>query len=351
MQREVLTVNKNRVKGVMRGIVYWGLPVVIFYFIYKKIDISALYTNIQNTDVAWLLFGLSAFPLVILLGAYRWRLLLSQYNCAKIPFEYTLKHYWIGLPMGIIVPGSLGWDLYRVLVVGKRFGRYLLNIAAVMVEKVVALLICVSIIIVLFPLMHFVEVPLVLETILIVSYAALASLVLLGVVLLIIKNSKASKALLRGMERWLTGKLLRAACRIGLVKNKDEFGVPWTQVARPITNARLMLAVGTVTVLIQAVLAAASQILFVAIGYDISILVNFFAAPIFYLLVVLPISFGGLGVREVAYILIFGLFGVPEETALLVSLFAFSGMLVNYAIGGVLIAIYRSGVEDMIRRN
>ena len=57
----------------------------------------------------------------------------------------------------------------------------------------------------------------------------------------------------------------------------------------------------------------------------------------------LPISFAGFGVREGAYILLLGMFGVPPESGLVVSFFALSAMLVNYAIGGIL--IYATGKD------
>ena len=39
-----------------------------------------------------------------------------------------MKHYWIGLALGLFAPASLGWDAYRVGVSGRRFGRYSLSV-------------------------------------------------------------------------------------------------------------------------------------------------------------------------------------------------------------------------------
>jgi hypothetical protein len=88
---------------------------------------------------------------------------------------------------------------------------------------------------------------------------------------------------------------------------------------------------------IQLTAAAGSQIMFRAVGYQIPFLVNIFVSPVFFLVFLLPISFGSLGVREATYIILYGLFGVPAETALLVSFLNLSGILLNNAIGAVLI--------------
>jgi hypothetical protein len=57
-----------------------------------------------------------------LIGALRWNVLLRQYINTDITLGYSFKHYWIGLPLGVFVPGSLGWDSYRVVVIGRRLG-------------------------------------------------------------------------------------------------------------------------------------------------------------------------------------------------------------------------------------
>ena len=53
----------------------------------------------------------------------------------------------------------------------------------------------------------------------------------------------------------------------------------------------------------------------------------------------LPISFGSLGIREGAYVLFYGAFAVPMETALLVSFFNLLGMLLNNLVGGIILAL------------
>ena len=58
--------------------------------------------------------------------------------------------------------------------------------------------------------------------------------------------------------------------------------------------------------------------------------------PVLYFIFLLPISFGSLGIREGAYILLYGLFGVPAETALVVSFFNLLGVLLNNLIGALL---------------
>ena len=81
-----------------------------------------------------------------------------------------------------------------------------------------------------------------------------------------------------------------------------------------------------------------TKIFFAALDYDLPFVLNLFIAPILFFIYALPISFGSIGVRETAYIILYGIFGVPSETALIVSFFALFGIMLNHLIGAILIA-------------
>jgi hypothetical protein len=87
---------------------------------------------------------------------------------------------------------------------------------------------------------------------------------------------------------------------------------------------------------IYLVSAAQSQILFQAFGYEIPFTVNLFITPLLVLLYALPISFGGIGIREGAFILAYSAFGVPPETSLIISFSGLLGNLISYGIGASL---------------
>ena len=50
----------------------------------------------------------------------------------------------------------------------------------------------------------------------------------------------------------------------------------------------------------------------------------------------LPLSVAGLGLRELSYVALLGIFGVPPATALAVSLMVFATLLLNAAVGGLI---------------
>ena len=62
------------------------------------------------------------------------------------------------------------------------------------------------------------------------------------------------------------------------------------------------------------------NIAFAAVGFELPFVVNLFVIPIINIIALLPISFGGVGVRETSFIFLYGLFGVSPEGALFISI-------------------------------
>lgn len=95
------------------------------------------------------------------------------------------------------------------------------------------------------------------------------------------------------------------------------------------------------SLVIQIIGSISSQLFFISLDFDIPFIVNLFVTPVLFFIFLLPISFGSLGVREVAFISIFGVFGLPAEVALLVSFFGLAGLLLNYTISGLVMLLTR----------
>ena len=106
---------------------------------------------------------------------------------------------------------------------------------------------------------------------------------------------------------------------------------------RPLVRVRSLAAVLLLSIGVQASSAVTSVLIFISIAYPVGLLVNLFVVPIFLFIFLLPISFGSVGVREGSHILLYGLFDVPREVALVASFIGLLGLLLNQAIGAAVI--------------
>ena len=313
----------------------WGLPIVIIYLIVRHLDFSALFQALRQTNPWLAVLGLMHAPVLILIAAYRWKDLLSQYVGRTVPFAGILRHYWIGNALGFFSPASLGLDAYRVAAVGRRLGGYVTNIGIIFIEKLMALITCMTIIAILYPIVP-IAVHKDLEQVFQLAYYLLcASLLLVAAIAAILKNRFLSR-LLNLLDGWFTRNVYRI--RSKLVSEHATTPYPtlsFRQTLEPLIRPRILVVVA-LSFAIQFVSSVKSQIFFCALGYDLPFVVNLFAAPALYFIFFLPISMGSVGIREGVYVLLYGLFGVPAEIALLVSFFNLAGMLLNSAIGGII---------------
>ncbi len=151
--------NREWLKKIVLPGIRWVLPVIIFIIIWQKIDLGQLIDSLTGINPGMIALGLAHAPVLIMIGAIRWWFLLKQNSKKKVSFIFILKHYWTGLALGFFAPASLGWDAYRVYIGGRCYGEYATNVAIIIVEKLMALLTCMLLIVILAPLLPITQSP------------------------------------------------------------------------------------------------------------------------------------------------------------------------------------------------
>jgi len=81
---------------------------------------------------------------------------------------------------------------------------------------------------------------------------------------------------------------------------------------------------------------AAVSLLARALGVDLSLVTAIWICAAVYAVVLLPISFAGLGVRDMTLIKSFALLGLAPQLAVALSVLMFADPLLNALIGGIL---------------
>lgn len=329
--------SNQRLLRVVRRILYWGLPPLLLYLIFRRIHLDQLVQLVSNADLILVLSGISMLIPVVVLGGLRWHFLMRHYDCAPLPVAATIGEYWKSLAVGLLVPGSLGSDAYRVMVLGRQNGYYLRSAFVIGVEKLAALFSCAVLIAGLYPLLAPNHLPSAVAQTVDALYVIFLAGIAFAISVFLVRRQSWVKRLAEAFNARLEAMARRVAAfapthparddntpRTGLVLMLSVFA---PAVALPVVG--LSLAIYLVT-------AAQSQVLFQAFGYEIPFSVNLFITPLLFLLYAVPISFGGIGIREGAFILAYSAFGVPPETSLIISFSGLLGNLISYGIGASL---------------
>ena len=320
---------------VAKGVFFFGLPIVILAFIFTRIDFSKLLAVVSRTHPGLLALALLTAPLSVVMGGWRWQCLMSASLGRPIPFGFALRHYFIGLALGQFSPAGAAWDIYRVVVAGKQFGTYRVNVVAILVEKFVALAAIVALVAVFCPFFRqtMVQPSAVFATLMVAAYAALVVILAADLVFLVFLKLGA----LAWMTSAIESQVSRLLSKAGTADDPAASRPALWQGFRPLAEARPAIAVLSLSLGVQIASALGGYLAFRAIGNPVPFVVPLFLAPLLCFLFMLPVSLGSIGIREGAYLLLFGLVGVPAEAALAASFIDFFGMLINQAIGAALL--------------
>ncbi|MCK5539175.1 MAG: flippase-like domain-containing protein, partial [Bacteroidales bacterium] len=293
----------------MKKIIYYTIPIVIFAYIFYKIDIATFKEVWKNINLYYLLMGLVVAIFTMILGSFRW-IALSGVNDKKKYLLYFIKHYWMGHSMGVFMPASIGWDVYRVLTAGKQFGNYAHQVLLILLEKFVTLLNVFILVICLYPFINIINHKETLNEL--YSYTISIFAILLGLSILFIRAKKIN------FMNIVYNKILQVV-KNQIEKSKKIKKIQFSEIKDDIQNVfnkRNTIIAFTFSLLLAANAALAANYFFATLNYEINYMVNLFVVPLLMLIFLLPISLGGLGVREVAFIAIYHIFGVPVEVAL-----------------------------------
>jgi uncharacterized protein (TIRG00374 family) len=256
-----------------------------------------------------------------LLVAYRWFVLVKK-RSSGISFLLLLRLVFISGFLGLFMPGAVGVELVRVYALARLTG-VALALSSVLIERLTALIALAAIV-----LLGFLIAPVGLPDA--VGTSAAIAVGLLAVILVGLFSTRVralSLAILRGR---LLAKV--RAHLMAFFHQVDAF-----------RQARgLMAQLAILSVALQIVRVLEGMFLAVAFGINVELAYLFVIIPAGVLVSMLPISLGGLGVREALYVALFGAVGVAPAPAFALSFASFVlGAIVLlpgaalYALGGL----------------
>ena len=311
-----------------RRLSYWLLPPLLLGLVAMRVDLVQVAALLARAGPALWAMGLLASLSISTLGALRWHLLVAAGWTAGPRLHQTLPDYWRSLAAGLLLPGSLGQDGYRALALTRHGAPLQAVLVRLLLEKLLALMACVAVA--------------GLATLGLHGAGPLASLgpaiaALAAFLLLLL-------ALVRTTSAWgpAVAKRLPAEWGRHLVRPHRPAGggLPGWPSWQAASTALLL------SVLILLTSALQAQCYFMAVGVQIDGRINLLVAPLLFVVLALPLSFGGFGVRELAHVALYGVFAVEAEAALAVSVLGLTGLALNWVLGTALWVGRRGAVDS-----
>ncbi len=324
-----------------------AVPVALLSIIFSHVKWERLGEILTQINLWYFsLAALIGYIPMVFLAVWRWKYMLAVIAGIRVPYFELMKHWWIGMFLGYFVPASIGMDIYRIVGVARKRGEWIANTSIVVGEKILAVLATMMVLAASYPLiMGGIEAGPQIARLVSWGYAAgLVCAAAFFLVLLIPKLSLGKKAL-SFVANTVDRHAQKVIARVASGRFEDKDVASPSEVLRPFFRWRTLLAVILFTAAVRLVGSASENIMFLAIGVQLPFLANVFAVTLMFVIFILPISFGSLGVREGAYIAIYALFSVEREAALVVCFLSLACLLLTISIGGIILLVSRGRTE------
>lgn len=292
-------------------------------FLVTKISPDKLIPVLEGIHWGYLLIAVAIFFLSALLGSFQWHLLLGA-GGIELPFGKTFRLYFVGLFFNNFLPANVGGDAVKIYDVSKIGNDPYQVFAITLLDRVIGITgLCLL--------------------------AIAASVLLLGrggieelSIYMVVFIGCIVPVFALALNRRISGWIKRMFTMITWWGLGEKFGSIFDHLGG---FRRLRILLGRLTLLAMLVqfLRVATHIAVArALGIAITpelFLYFFVFIPLLGLLMVLPISINGLGVREGTGVLLFTRIGFLGEQALLVEFMTYVVMVIVSLLGGFLFLI------------
>ncbi|MEW5758434.1 MAG: lysylphosphatidylglycerol synthase transmembrane domain-containing protein [Candidatus Omnitrophota bacterium] len=309
---------RQKIKRIIIEFVRIGVGVLIIFVLLKKVDIQKIFHIILNINIWFFLLALFTYIFNTILCLNRWQMLLVGAN-VNLSLRRTAVSFLTGLFFNLFLPSAIGGDVIRTMHLSGHTRKPKEVAATVLLDRLSGSIgmVFIAVIAVLIGGNCIKDVSV------FISVAILFFLLTAG--LLVIFNNfiytRINHFLRRGGK--IKEMIRELHNEIYLFKNRPQI----------IINNLIM------SLLIQFTAPVAFYILSIALNYHINFIYFLIFVPIVSAISMLPISIGGLGLREASLMFFFTRVGLSGEHGFILSLLIFFFSIVVGLIGGVVYVI------------
>ncbi|MCX5706326.1 MAG: lysylphosphatidylglycerol synthase transmembrane domain-containing protein [Candidatus Omnitrophica bacterium] len=294
-----------------------GVSIALLVFLFEQVDKKSLFVIIKNANKPLLFSAFLVFFLIYVLCLLRWEMLLKAVKI-HLPLKRIIISFAGGVFFSLFLPSTIGGDFMRSIDLATHTQRPKEVIATVFLDRLSGYigLVILTLLAVSFGW------NLVQDSSILISLGIIVAI--LFIILIVLFNTfiyaKINKLLLSPNA----GRLRDA------IKNLHEEIHVFRHKKRVILNNLFL------SLIVQAIPPLTFYIIALSLGIKMNIIYFFVFLPIIGAITLLPISIGGLGLRDATTIYFFAKVGVSKDLAFAMSLLSFSFVLIYGVLGGLI---------------
>jgi uncharacterized protein (TIRG00374 family) len=268
---------------------------LLLALIFDKVDFNNTISILKKTEVSFIIFSLVVVVLEVFIATLRWVIVLSKLEI-HVSYLAALRYLWMGVFFNQALPSSIGGDALRGYFLCKNENC---NVTSATIGVLLDRIFGILGLIILMISTSFLLFDLILDPVirwgLFISVLGALILIIIAMIFDLIHN------------KWMHFKIIQGM-------------LMFSKQARKVIFSYYGLSSIVLSLIIQLSFVLVVWILASSIGLDIELLGVLLVIPATNLLMALPISIAGWGVREGVMVMGFGYLGVDPDTALALSI-------------------------------
>jgi len=270
----------------------------LLYFVLRKTGIEQVFLTLRSMSLFSFIAAVALYFVSQVISTVRWKLLLPE----AIGIRKVFSLYMIGAFFNTLLPGVIGGDAVKGFYLYQLTGKGSMSLASVFMDRYIGFIALITLCAFAFPF----------------GYKYLAGSHLEWLLPIVVFSFIIASFLIFGLRLGRQMRLL------------SEFYVYFHAYRN---QARIIWQAFALSVLLQLVIIFAVYVLALGMEQQFPFLAFLIFLPLIILFTMIPVSISGLGVRESAFVLFFGLIGMKPEVATALSLLWFLAVTVASLIG------------------
>lgn len=298
---------------------------ILIWYLLANTDLTAIFKSLKSANPWWILLAFITLNIGKLLTSYRWQILL-QAQGIYIQLRSLVASVYVGQFFNSILPSTVGGDAYRAYDTATESKQTTKSIISLIADRLIgvfalALLAVVALIVgwLIGDDVRFYVFP-------VLSVFILCSL---GLSLVFFDKPYSS-----------FDSLLR---RFNLNKFADQLTKAYESLYSLRKQPNVLLAAFIISILLQINVILFYYFIGISLDLNVSFLYYAMIVPVALVVLLIPFSINGIGIREGIFVFLLTGLGVPSYEAIALSWISFGLMLTQGIIGGVIFAL--RGVE------
>jgi glycosyltransferase 2 family protein len=298
----------NRRSSYLAFVTRAGIGLLVIGFLLWHYDPRPILHILGRENLEYFVATVVIYVAGQVMSAWRWQLLAAVVG-VRARFRDFLGYYFVGLFTNLFVPGLLGGDALRAVYLGRRTHRLGEALASVVADRGTGLIALFWLAALMALLIPSALAPPVIKAVVLIGAFALAIVLLAPLVAMMLP--RLPRLLRRGLA-----------------------------LVHPYLHRPLSMLPGfSLSFLLQASLGMAQWILARGLGLPQPLAVFLLCVPIANVAAGFPITLNGLGVRETAYLVLFGMAGMARDDAIALGLLWFAATMLGGLTGAVAFAL------------